>query len=284
MKVFLNLFYLITLSLSTYAFAVSHETIMNSAPIVKLHPDEEYMPSSVEFFLKNTHQDGEYFVTNTPLKHPSDESIPFFRGEFPAKIPPVYAIVVPKPTLGSDVFDVHYFFFHPYNRGKRVCVGVFIGGIGCVGGYSTFGNHVGDWESFRVRFYGETMEDVETSYHSYEAHFSKNDLYFNGTHPVIYSAKDSHGIYIRPGRYVYMKLPNDELVDYTGDGLEWHTYQNVMIIPYHKVGSYPKEFDFLNYTGRWGNPKDASKCAFGQCVLEAGPTGPALKSRVDPYA
>nr|WP_253894823.1 Vps62-related protein [Corallococcus exercitus] len=44
-----------------------------------------------------------------------------------------------------------YWNFYPYNNGKRVCIGWY-SPWGCVGGYSTFGNHVGDWEHLTVRF------------------------------------------------------------------------------------------------------------------------------------
>lgn len=270
---------------SASAFAVSNDAIINSAPVVIMHSQEIFLPSSVEFFLQNVHQEGEFLVTNQKLKHPSDYSIPMLLGEsLSNNTPPVYAIVVPKPNLGSEVTDVHYFFFYPYNRGKRVCIGKFISGLGCIGGYSTFGNHIGNWENIRIRFYNDAITSINFSAHDYTNEYWPSDVMFHGKHPVVYSALGSHGSYPRSGNYVYKKLPNDDLVDKMDNGVEWHTYNNVKIIPFHPVGSYPEEFGFMNFTGRWGNPRDTSKCAFGQCVLEQGPTGPAMKAAVDPLA
>ncbi len=264
--------------------AVSNEAIIQYAPIVKIHPTDDFLPSSVEFFLQYVHEENNYLVTNQKLRHPSDYSLPFFKGDV-STIPPVYAITVPKPNLGSDIYDVHYFFFFPYNRGKRVCVGKFISGIGCVGGYSTFGNHVGDWEGMRIRFQNDNILSLTLSAHDFSNEYSYSDFNKVNTHPIVYSASGSHGTYLKAGRFVYKKLPNDDLIDYTADGgYEWHTYNNVVIIPFHPVGEYPAEFSFLNFTGRWGNPKDSSKCVFGQCVLETGPSGPAMKAAVNPNA
>jgi hypothetical protein len=286
---------LLTVCATQQVTAVTSDTIKKYAPIVKMHPDEEFFPSSVEYFMRYVHDENNFFTTVQSLREPSDYTLPFFRGELESKSPPVYAISVPKPSLGADVTEVHYFFFYPYNRGKNVCIGKFVKtfGVGCVGGYSTFGNHVGDWENIKITFHGETPVNLNASVHD-----SSNDypltnvadpfvsISHQETHPIVYSAKGSHGTYVKPGRMVYKTLPNDELIDDTADGgLEWRTYENVVVIPYHVKGQYPAEFSFMNFSGRWGNPKDG--CGIvekisGECILNDGPTGPAYKSAVNP--
>jgi len=285
---------IIALSILGPAFSVTDQTVINYAPIVNLHVNEKFFPSSVEFFLEYVHEQNGHLVTNQALHHPSDDSLQFFQGQSTTTQPPVYAITVPKPNIGANIYDVHYFFFYPYNRGKNVCVGRFVkaGGVGCIGGYSTFGNHVGDWENIRIRFSDETPISLNLSVHDFNNEYPLTDssnrlgeFEHENTHIIVYSAQGSHGTYLKPGRFVYKKLPNDELVDYTSNGGRvWRTYENTVIIPYHPVGQYPEQFAFMNFSGRWGNSKDTSKCAFGQCVLEAGPVGPSMKGSVNPYA
>ena len=70
---------------------------------------------------------------------------------------PVYADIIQRTSNGAltNTVDIIYWFFYPYNRGKRVCIGLYIDYLidkGCAGEYSVFGNHVGDWESVVIRF------------------------------------------------------------------------------------------------------------------------------------
>ena len=101
---------------------------------------------------------------------------------------------------------------------------------------------------------------------------------------VVYSADGSHGIWPNAGRNVYKKLGNgDELVDYTGNGLSWDTWQNVKWVNYRRNKGYTGEFTWLNFDGRWGNPeqgcglffsKNIFKDIAGECRLNNGPGGP----------
>lgn len=124
------------------------------APLVWLHRDEYYFPSSVEFFLPNVHESGGYMVTNQALGCDSCTDPQFLDGQRPDLTHvPVYAEIINRTQNGqpTNITDIVYWTFYPYNNGKRVCIGWF-SPWGCVGGYSTFGNHVGDWEHFTVRF------------------------------------------------------------------------------------------------------------------------------------
>ena len=87
-----------------------------------LHPDEEFFPSSVPFFLAQVDNREGRFVTKQSLGCPECYDPPFLRGEKPngTSIPPVYTMIVPKK---DTIVDVVYWMFYPYNRGKRVCVG-----------------------------------------------------------------------------------------------------------------------------------------------------------------
>ena len=95
---------------------------------------------------------------------------------------------------------------------------------GCAGKWQTFGHHVGDWEGLYVnlRKNGEPINIVLRAHSSkytytYDGKYFKHKkeaLWFHGTHPIIYSAKGSHGARARPGRHVYKTLINkSELAD-----------------------------------------------------------------------
>jgi hypothetical protein len=48
----------------------------------------------------------------------------------------------------STTVDIAYWTFYPYNNGISVC----IASLGCIGAYSSFSNHIGDWEHIVIRF------------------------------------------------------------------------------------------------------------------------------------
>ena len=203
----------------------------------------------------------------------------------------MYAIVDDK---GNDVKEITYWTFYPYNRGKRVCIGAFIPGIGCAGAYSTFGNHVGDWERVRVYlvrgqpiFYYLWIHDSAIT-NKYGGAFAWNGREFsrkgialktyNG-HPIVYSADGSHGIWPNPGKHTYKNVGVDTLSDYTADGgTYWNTWNNLKIVEYNKNRQYSGEFQFLEFKGRWGNKQSGCnhpvKTFGGECILNDGPTGP----------
>jgi hypothetical protein len=177
--------------------------------------------------------------------------------------------------------------FYPYNNGKRVCIGWY-SPWGCVGGYSTFGNHVGDWEHATVRFVDGRPSEIYLSQHSHGQTFTFGDkrLSLVGWRPELYSAQGSHGVYADAARHIYQNLPNgDFLADDTGRGMAWDTWNGLVPFAWQAPGTYGGSLSWLNVTSRWGNPK--SGCEFsepvaGECVLNDGPTGPMSKDASRP--
>lgn len=267
--------------------AVTGSHAQQLAPIVYLSAEESYYPSSVERFFENTEVRNGYRVTKQPLGCDSCTDPAFLVGDKPdaTKIP-VYAMVVQKND--GITTDLVYWMFYPYNNGKRVCVGLYVPLIGCVGGYSTFGNHVGDWEHVTVRLVNMVPTQILLSQHDGGATFNWGDsrVQMRGTHPVLYAATGSHGLYHDTGRHTYNRLPNgDTLNDDTSAGIAWNTWSNLVEIQGMPLGQYTGNLSWLNFAGRWGNPK--SGCAFSslvsdECVLNDGPTGPMLKAASDP--
>ena len=300
------------------------------APLVKLAQNELWRPSSVDFFLSQCKLEDcsgqpnanaltssnlerctygkSFIVTKDRISCPSCTEPVVLRGQDPSSpsIVPTYVIY----REHNNFLEIAYWMFFPYNRGKRVCIGYFQRGcsckeiwgycpcpkdLGCVGGYSTFGHHVGDWEKVIVRF-----RKVNTDYQIYSIYLSmhnsaitnqfggeflwqggtfrkggKSLAMHGGTHAVVYCAKGSHGMWPDPGRHVYTKIPNgDTLIDEASSGLNWYIWENLKPVQYNPSFHYSGEFKFLGFLGRWGNRKDGCHIFGNLCQLDDGPTGP----------
>ncbi|KAK3748447.1 hypothetical protein QZH41_007041 [Actinostola sp. cb2023] len=277
-----------------------HELARQWAPAVKLARGEQWRPSSVDFFLRhvNLHGGPNYnpltshnlpgcnrnccLSTKEELGCASCTRPGFLRGESPSSVP-VYTTI----HVDGNVVEIIYRFFYPYNRGKRVCVGIYF--HGCIGGYSTFGHHVGDWEHVKVRFVDNKLHSMFLQTHSseitqeYVGTFRWNGQSFQKghrqlkmeqcTHGVVYSADGSHGFWPSVGRHVYIRIVNgDTLVDNCSNGDAWNTWQNLKITKNKEKGQYRGEFQFMNFEGRWGNRR--RRCEFEKviksCILENG--------------
>ncbi|HLT38615.1 MAG TPA: Vps62-related protein [Enhygromyxa sp.] len=281
------------------------------APRVWFPANEEYWPSSVEFAFPELERfadgEGKHWVrTIDPLASPSD-TLPFFVGELATA--PVYAFWADK---GGGVVDLVYFFFYPYNRGKSVVDTI-------------WGNHVGDWEHITVRLLqdrdrGYSPSQVYLSAHSFGGAYDWDGgevEIHEGTHPVVYSAWGSHGLWAAPGDHVYQSIGETDpffdvcitlicadLTDETSAGVAWDTWTNMVALDYGAQegidgASWPvwMSDDFTTAGAgdptvpgggpiyRWGNPEDCSVLGIpiditdviGVCRLEDGPTGPVSK-------
>lgn len=279
------------------------------APRVWFPADEVYFPSTVEHAFDHTVRfadgEGRHWIRSIePLRSPSD-TLPFFAGDLAGA--PVYGYYADKDAAGiaPGVVDLIYFFFYPYNRGKEVVDTI-------------WGNHVGDWEHITVRLQkdGDTLTPVQVylSAHSFGGVYEWADLErFEETHPVVYSAWGSHGVWSEPGDHVYMSIGEEvwgvcvtlvctDLTDETSAGIAWDTWERVAGVDYFAEeglagfawpawmsdqftdpGPPPLEVPGQGPIYRWGNEEDCSTLGvdisdlIGVCRLEDGPTGPVSK-------
>ncbi|SEU36467.1 Vps62-related protein [Stigmatella erecta] len=272
---------------------VEASTALQYAPRIWLHHEESYFPSSAEFFLPNMHEANGHLVTNQPLGCDSCTDPQFLDGQRPDQTHvPAYAQIVTRTQGGvpTNITDVIYWSFYPYNNGKRVCVGWYTS-LGCVGAYSTFGNHVGDWEHLTVRFVDGRPAQVYMSQHAdgQTFTFGGKEVALSGWHPEAYSAKGSHGLYPDAARHTYETLFNgDALHDDTSRGVAWNTWDRPVIFNWQPMGTFTGSLSWLNITSDWGN--EAAGCdnivsqQSGECVLNSGPTAPLKKGFASPSA
>ncbi len=289
-----------------------HVALLTYAPRVWLDVGEQYWPSSVEWafpeLVRYPDGEGNHWVrTVEPLDSPSDV-LPVFQGELATA--PVYAYWADK---GAGGIDLVYFFYYPYNRGKEVVDTI-------------WGNHVGDWEHITVRVIQQPddsliPEQVYLSAHSFGGAYPWVDIEkVEATHPVVYAAEGSHGMWKDPGDHVYMSIGITDpifdvcisivctdLTDVTSQGTAWDTWLRLegfdffaqaglgesewpawMSDQFMDPGAGDPAVPGMGPIFRWGNPEDCSTLGvdisdlIGVCRLEDGPTGPISKSTWGP--
>ena len=224
------------------------DLIDNWAPLVKLAQNEEWKPSSVDYFLsycKLERCNSE--LTSSSLERCNSTSFivakelgAFRHGQDPSSpnnAMPTYVIY----REHNSFLEIAYWMFFPYNFGKLVCAGPYSGcppclkawgkcscPPRCLGPHLPLGHHVGDWEKVYVRFqkvYADyQIYSIYLSMHnsaitkkfggeflSQSGQFKKGDktlAMFEGTHAIIYCAAGSHGMWPDAGRHEYLKLSN----------------------------------------------------------------------------
>ena len=236
------------------------------APRIYMDKNEKYMPSSIDYvkpFVDRVYDETlkkPIYTTKEKITDPTTK-LDYFKGDLAnAKL---YSFWVDK----GDYVDLTYWEFSPYNWGKTV--------------YGTeYGNHVGDWEHVTVRLYKFTQDGITyvkpnltlLSYHAWMGKSSFNTMTkVDGTHPVVYCANGSHGMYKSPGEHVYINYVVVVLSDVASQGAQWDTWNSLVTLQYDTntqrgtgLGSsaWPVEFvqgdDYSMESGavyQWGNNK-----------------------------
>ncbi|RCV17912.1 hypothetical protein SETIT_3G258300v2 [Setaria italica] len=187
------------------------------SPLVYLHPDEPYMPSSVAWFFENGALLHRRQQAPTPVVDAGGSNLPqggdndgSFWLDLPAggeqrervkkgDLAGARAYVQVKPMLGGTATDLTMWFFYPFNGPARARVAFAtlpLGGIG---------SHVGDWEHLTLRvsnFSGELLR-VYFSQHSAGVWVDAPRLEYvaggGGRRPVAYASLHGHAFYPRAG-------------------------------------------------------------------------------------
>lgn len=193
-------------------FALIH----HYGPTVFFHPEEVFLPSSVEWFFKNGSllykagildgepidasgsnlpgggtNDGKFWIDlpgndqREDVKHGNLESAKLY--------------VHVKPALGGTFTDIAMWVFCPFNGPATLKIGLVNIAL------NKIGEHVGDWEHFTLRicnFNGE-LWSIYFSEHSSGVWVDAYELeYIEGNKAVVYSSKSGHASYPYPGTYI----------------------------------------------------------------------------------
>ncbi|MCB1036003.1 MAG: Vps62-related protein, partial [Acidobacteria bacterium] len=266
------------------------ELLERFAPIVHLHPDDEFRPSSVDFYLPQVrmryhrdifldHQALDYGeVTTANIAHQSYDGVSsgygtsgadtnwFLEalhesrgGQAPAVVP-CYGHARKAPG-GETGIDLQYWFFYPFN-------GDITGTGGALGA-----EHEGDWEhvTIWVDDAGTTRLQTYMSRHRNEGEWYEDyELEISGEQVHVYSAIDSHASYPAADEGQRPGLPDDHTA---GGGPVWNcrTAGGGTINMGELLHSFPGN-EWLDYSGRWGDDLEIEDTAHS-------PRGPAYQSR-----
>ncbi|KAH6804438.1 DUF946 family protein [Perilla frutescens var. frutescens] len=186
------------------------------APYIYLHPDETYLPSSVNWYFSNgalLHKKGE---EPDPVQvQPNGSNLPqggtndgLYWLDLPADeeagnmvkqgdLESVDAYLHVKPVLGGTCTDIQVWIFYPFNGHATAKLGIFdktpLGKIG---------EHVGDWEhvTLRVSNFDGILYRVYFAEHSGGQWVDSQLLEFqSGNKFVGYSSLNGHAMYYKEG-------------------------------------------------------------------------------------
>ncbi|KAK5357961.1 hypothetical protein LTR20_008958 [Exophiala xenobiotica] len=194
-----------------------HAAIEKYAPILKIHPNEKYVPTSIEDFLSHCSLIDK--KSSVRVKSPSLNQLPehgedhqFYLDLDPVGKPGTFSTAKAyvhafwHPGLAHT--DLQFWFFNAYNGPGSLHVnGLMMDSITSSGDIdlAPMGEHVGDWEMAMVRIDNTTRNLVAIwlSQHSRGQFFSLDQIpqafMFEGTHPVIYSSRNGHANYSKAG-------------------------------------------------------------------------------------
>ncbi|XP_047942694.1 uncharacterized protein LOC125189462 [Salvia hispanica] len=247
------------------------------APYVYLHPDEEHLPSSVDWFFSN----GALLYIKGDESHP----VPIWPGG--ANLPKVedpdgsFWMDLPADDAGRDKVsggdlasaevyvhfkpsamytDIQVWIFYPFNGHASAKIGlikkVSLGKVG---------QHVSDWEhvTLRVRNGDGVLDKVYFSQHSGGKWVDAYQLQFqSGNRFIWYSSKNGHagnnepGLYLQgPGHGVGIRndwAKSDKLVD---------TAASFVIVASQGEAEAVAQPPWLSYQSKWGPTKEYDTAA-----------------------
>ncbi|KAM7476634.1 hypothetical protein LguiB_023877 [Lonicera macranthoides] len=239
------------------------------SPWIYLHPDEHYLPSTVNWYFQNGallykkgeetkpiaidpngsnlpqggSNDGAYWL-DLPIDEKAKEKVK--RGN----LDDAGAYLHIKPMFGGTFTDVQIWVFYPFNGPARAKVEIINVSLGKIG------EHVGDWEHVTLRvsnFTGE-LRSVFFSEHSGGTWVDAFNLEFkDGNKPVTYASLHGHAFFPKAGLFLQgnggIGIRNDTAKSnmVMDTGLRFSVVAADYLLPLGVV-----EPPWLNYNREWG--------------------------------
>lgn len=238
------------------------------SPKVYLHPDETYLPCSVNWFFDNGallykkgdesspvqveqngsnlpqggSNDDEYWL-DLPIDPAAKERVK--KGDLQSS----EAYIHIKPMLGATFTDLAIWIFYSFNGPATAKLGLVDVPL------DRIGEHVGDWEhlTLRISNFNGVLDRVFFSEHSGGTWIHSSLLeYDNGTNkPVAYPSLNGHALYYKPG----LVLQGNELVGIRNDTAKSDIVMDVgekYSIVSDDIRDEVVEPAWLNYYRKWG--------------------------------
>ncbi|KAK1420288.1 hypothetical protein QVD17_21763 [Tagetes erecta] len=248
----------------------TYALIQAYSPVIYFHPDEPYLPSSVDWFFQN----------GALLYHIGNESKPSLVERNGSNLPQgglddeTYWLDLPldgsskdrvkkgdlqdacayfhvKPVFGGLFTDIATWIFYPFNGGARAKMEFINISLG------KLGEHVGDWEHVTLRisnFNGE-LNSVFFSQHGWGRWVSASGLeYHTGNKPVVYASLHGHASYPKPGCVLLGSKGADIGVRDDTDKSDklMDTGVRPVVVAVEYLAAAVVEPPWLNYERKWG--------------------------------
>ena len=183
-----------------------NQIIKKVAPRVYFHPDDEYGPSSVEWFLKRAtlkQNDGSSrSADSAPLPAGgSDDGVYWLEGSKGARGGDLStAVAYVNAKFKNNWLDIQFWFFYPYNGAGSAKVTVV--NIDKTIPLDPLGQHGGDWEhvTCRVEPISRELRAMYLAQHSGGTWLTTGDIPRGGDgRPEVYSSRHGHASYSGEG-------------------------------------------------------------------------------------
>ncbi|XP_076893117.1 hypothetical protein At1g04090-like [Bidens hawaiensis] len=238
------------------------------SPIIYFHPDEEYFPSSVNWFFQNGallyekgkeseprtiqtdgsnlpqggSNDDSYWL-DLPIDGSSKERVK--KGDLAHSC----AYFHIKHMFGATFTDISLWVFYPFNGPARAKVKFFNVKLGKIG------EHVGDWEhlTLRISNYNGELKSVYFSEHSGGQLIDAPDIEFeNGNKPVAYASLHGHAFYSKPGLVLQGSGGIGIRNDASKGEMVMDTGVRAVVVAAEYLGQTVDEPVWLKYSRKWG--------------------------------
>ena len=287
------------LLVSPFLFTIDDAEILAAiqkfAPYIRLHPKDLSRPSGIEWFLERValkQRDGKAVKTilekgKVTVNNLGIRDINFFldpgKNKQTYKGPPFVNGKCVAPCYANFVEDkngakIQYIFFYPYQGPIQILplINIPLKEL-------KIGIHEGDWEHIDVYVKGKPASyQLEKVFYARHGK-GKGDMVKRkklrlrndqggsnkkGTHPVVFSARNSHASYPKNIKFISSDL------DVTSNkGKRWKTWEHIVWIgPWDNPN---ENQEWIQYKGRWGASKE--KIIAGKKVYGSSPRGPATK-------
>ncbi|KAI7732943.1 hypothetical protein M8C21_032564 [Ambrosia artemisiifolia] len=236
------------------------------SPIIYFHPNEKYLPSTVNWYFQNGallyqkgqesspspveldgsnlpqggSDDGSYWL-DLPTDDSSKERVK--KGD----LDNANAYFHIKPMFGATFTDMTIWVFYPFNGPARAKLEFLTISLGKIG------EHVGDWEhlTLRVSNFDGSLKCVYFSEHSGGTLLDASQLEFEkGNKPVAYASLNGHAFYSKPGLVLQGNGRNGIRNDMAKGKVVMDTGARAVVVAADHLTTV--EPPWLNYTRKWG--------------------------------